>query len=45
MLCVCMLKMGLLHGIDSYCVVSVDDMEDEVYQTRVCVYVCMCVCV
>ncbi len=32
-------KMDVLHGIDSYCVVSVDNMEDEVYQTKVCVYV------
>jgi hypothetical protein len=28
-------KMDLLHGIDSYCVVSVDDLQDEVYQTKV----------
>jgi hypothetical protein len=28
-------KMDILHGIDSYCVVSVDDLKDEVYQTKV----------
>ncbi len=28
-------KMDMLHGIDSYCVVSIDDMQDEVYQTGV----------
>ncbi len=28
-------KMDVLHGIDSYCVVSVDNLQDEVYQTKV----------
>jgi hypothetical protein len=28
-------KMDILHGIDSYCVVSVDNIKEEVYQTHV----------
>jgi Ca2+-dependent lipid-binding protein len=28
-------KMDVLYGIDSYCVVSVDGLQDEVYQTKV----------
>jgi hypothetical protein len=28
-------KMDVLHGIDSYCVVSIDNLQDEVYQTKV----------
>ena len=28
-------KMDILHGIDSYCVVAVDNLQDQVYQTQV----------
>jgi hypothetical protein len=28
-------KMDVLHGIDCYCVVTVEDLQEEVYQTKV----------